>query len=211
MEFEGVTFSLDEDALIVRSDEPLTMLSSAVVGGGLTRARFIINRHVSKDYDQLDPAADLRSFARQRGIDEAFVGLMTAVYMHNAQFHKLQAGAVEVGLALTAGYSNKVSAGITPPADLRPGTINLILFVQAQLSPAAMVNAIMTATEAKTATLQAWPLYTADGNIATGTSTDAVVVACTGRGPRLPYAGPATPVGAAIARLVRIGIDLTRP
>jgi len=44
---------------------------------------------------------------------------------------------------------------------------------------------------------------TSEGCLATGMSTDAVVVACTGRGDSLPYAGPATPVGWLIGRSVR--------
>ena len=44
---------------------------------------------------------------------------------------------------------------------------------------------------------------TSEGYAATGTSTDAVVVACTGRGDSLPYAGPATPVGWLIGQGVR--------
>jgi len=70
---------------------------------------------------------------------------------------------------------------------------------------------VITATEAKTAVLQDWQLLTPDGHVATGTSTDAVVVACTGRGPTLPYAGPVTSVGATIARLVRMGLAESRP
>lgn len=42
-----------------------------------------------------------------------------------------------------------------------------------------------------------------EGYAATGTSTDAVVVGCTGRGDLLPCAGPATPVGWLIGRSVR--------
>jgi adenosylcobinamide amidohydrolase len=41
---------------------------------------------------------------------------------------------------------------------------------------------------------------------ATGTSTDAVVVACTGRGDILPYAGPVTPVGWLIGRGMRAAL-----
>ena len=50
------------------------------------------------------------------------------------------------------------------------------------LTPAAMVNAVITATEAKTMTLAEWDVRTPEGEPASGTSTDTVVVACTGRG-----------------------------
>ena len=211
MEIPGIDISLDEEALILYSKEPLTILSSAVVGGGLARARFIVNRHVKKGYDCSDPATDMRAFVRRKGITDDFVGLMTAVFMQNTRFYNARVEDVVVGLAITAGYSNRIAAGLTPPVVLRPGTINIILLIDAHLSAAAMVNAVITATEAKTAILQDWQLLTSDGHVATGTSTDAVVVACTGRGPKLPYAGPVTPVGATIARLVRMGLAESRP
>ncbi len=53
-----------------------------------------------------------------------------------------------------------------------------------------MVNAVITATEAKTGVLMALNARTKEGDPATGTSTDAIVIACTGRGTPVPYAGP---------------------
>jgi len=52
-------------------------------------------------------------------------------------------------------------------------------------------------------TLAEWDVRTACGDPASGTSTDTVVVACTGRGAELEYAGPATPAGWLCARTVR--------
>ena len=85
----------------------------------------------------------------------------------------------------------------------RAGTINTVLLIDAALTPAAMVNAVITATEAKTMTLDEWAVRTLDGLPASGTTTDSVVIACTGRGEMLGYAGPATPVGWLLARAVR--------
>ncbi|HFQ95021.1 MAG TPA: hypothetical protein ENK30_00460 [Anaerolineae bacterium] len=211
----GFTLARDDEALILRSAAPLRILSSAVVGGGFTRARIILNRHVSKHYDNPDPAADLRAFAVARGIHEPFVGLMTAVYLHKTQVVTLAEDDLRLDLVMTAGFSNVTAAGLSPPASrihpASPGTINLILLIDGDLSPAAMVNAVITATEAKTHTLLTWGLPTPDGHPATGTSTDAVVIACTGRGPRLPYAGPATPIGHLIARAVRQALAASHP
>lgn len=209
--FPDITCQQDDTAFIVRSATPLTILSSAVVGGGYTQARVIINRHVHKAYDHPDPAQDLHDFARQNGINEAFVGLMTAVYIDHTQIIAQTHAGVQGALILTAGYSNATAAGLTPPADLRPGTINLILLLDAALSPAAMVNAVITATEAKTHILRRWDKRTPDGLPATGTSTDSVVVACTGRGPTHSYAGPVTPVGYLIGQMVRQGLQEARP
>ncbi len=209
--FPGVTATLDDEALILRSDELLNILSSAVVGGGFMRAGVIINRHVSKDYDHPNPAAELMAFARRQGVEGNFVGLMTAVYMKNTRIIALAEGDVRLTLVMTAGFSNAAAAGLSPSADLRPGTINLIFLIDARLTPAAMVNAVITATEAKTHTLREWGLQTPDGLPATGTSTDAIVVACTDRGPRFDYAGPVTPVGRLMARAVRQGLETAQP
>jgi adenosylcobinamide amidohydrolase len=43
--------------------------------------------------------------------------------------------------------------------------------------------------------------------VTTGTSTDAIVVVCTGRGALLSYAGPATPAGWLIGRCVRQAME----
>ena len=195
---------LQDDAYIVASARPLHTLSSAVVGGGLARVRYIINRHVSKDYAHPDPAADLVAFARGLGIREPFVGMMTAAYVDRARVVTHRSGDVTLAAIATVGLSNLTAAGHSPPfTSPAASTINLILIVQGTLPPPALVNAVITATEAKAAALHARGLTSPEGHPATGTSTDAVVVACTGDGPLHPYAGPVTPVGWAIARAVR--------
>jgi iron complex transport system ATP-binding protein len=128
---------------------------------------------------------------------------MTAAYLDGVQTVTLQEDKLTVAAVVTAGLSNPAAAGLSPPAVLGPGTINLILLVAADLSPAAMVNAAITATEAKTDVLRQYAVHTPEGHLATGTSTDSVVVAGTGRGTQLPYAGPATTVGWLIGRCVR--------
>jgi iron complex transport system ATP-binding protein len=200
----------DDEALVVRSERRLAVLSSAPVGGGWTEAHTLVNRHVHKHYTHPDPAQDLRDFARSRGIQEPFVGLMTAVFLRHARAVTLADGELRVAALVTAGVGNATAAGLSepyrPPADSAAppaGTINLILLIDGHLGPSAMVNAVITATEAKAAALRDADVHTADGLPATGTSTDTVTVACTGRGQALAYAGPATAVGWLIGRAVR--------
>jgi len=91
--------------------------------------------------------------------------------------------------AVTADNAERGSRGWTP------GTINLVCWVPAPLCDAALVNAVVTATEAKTqALLDA-------GMRATGTASDAVVV-CTPRSGIEPYCGPRSTWGARLARAV---------
>lgn len=208
--FPGVSVEWDDEALIVRSQQRLAVLSSALVGGGWTSAHTIANRHVHKHYRHPDPIQDLRDFARQRGIRDPFVGLMTAVFLRHARAVTLAEGELQVVAVVTAGLGNATAAGLSEPfrptsgqAESRTGTVNTILLIDGNLTPGAMVNAVITATEAKAAALHNAGVLTADGLLATGTSTDTVTVACTGRGLALAYAGPATVVGWLIGRAVR--------
>lgn len=181
-DFPGVTASLTPEALVLRSQSPLQTLASAVVGGGVEQTRCLINRHVDKHYHHADPASDLRNFAQRQGIAEPFVGLMTAVDLQKARAVTLREGELIVSALITAGVkSNPTAAGLSYPAMLKPGTINLIL-------------------------LLARGLRTPEGFPATGTSTDSIVIACTGQGDLLPYAGPATQIGWLIGRSVRQGL-----
>jgi adenosylcobinamide amidohydrolase len=66
-----------------------------------------------------------------------------------------------------------------------------------------MVNLVMTVTEVKTAILLEAGVKAVDGHAATGTSTDAVVVAATARGPQCRFGGPISDVGWVVARAAR--------
>ena len=65
------------------------------------------------------------------------------------------------------------------------------------------MNGVITATEAKVGALVEAGVLTAEGVQATGTVTDAVVIAWTGRGPRVPYLGPGAVAGWCLARAAR--------
>jgi adenosylcobinamide hydrolase len=204
----GIAVTIDAAAVQVTSRTPLTVLSSAVVGGGLCHARDILNMHVADDYDGTDPGADLRAFAALRDAREPFVGLMTATWTQYARIATQARDGLTVAAVVSIGLANPECAGITPPMASRAGTINTVLLIDAALTPAAMVNAVITATEAKAMTLMDWEVCTSDGEPASGTTTDAVVIACTGRGDMLEYAGPATPLGWLLARAVRQAMTL---
>lgn len=202
----GIQLHRSAQALHLHSQALLTTLSSSFFGGGFRRVRHILNTYVPADYCGEDPAADLRATAAGCGVDAPFVGLMTAVPLARARLVCLEARGLQVAVLATAGVGNATSAGLSRPFDAGPGTINLIVLVDARLTRAAMVNALLTVTEAKTAVLQEMDIRTADGLLATGTSTDTVTLAMTGRGSALPYAGPATTVGSLCARAARQAI-----
>ncbi len=207
----GVSVTIGRRAVRVSSERPLLVLTSAVVGGGFGSALEILNVHVDDQYDGAHPEEDLAAVAAELDVADPFVGLMTAAYTEFARCAVESLRDLTVAAVVSVGLSNTSSAGVTPPiggpadraAAPEPGTINVILLIDGTLTPAAMVNAVITATEAKTMTLTEWDVKTPEGEAASGTSTDTVVVACTGRGDELSYAGPATPVGWLAARAVR--------
>ncbi|CCQ92316.1 conserved hypothetical protein [[Clostridium] ultunense Esp] len=72
-----------------------------------------------------------------------------------------------------------------------------------------MINLIMTATEAKCALLQDLGVRTVDGEIATGTTTDSIVLAVQGgKGEEYPhrFAGTATTLGDGVGKAVYAAI-----
>ncbi|TVT48670.1 MAG: hypothetical protein FHP94_09175 [Denitromonas halophila] len=191
----GISIKHHTSAIHVQSQTQLTTLSSSFHGGGFRRVRHILNANVSVDYCSDAPTADLERIAIECDINGAFIGLLTAVPLHRARLAVAEENGLRVAVLATAG--------ISAPHNATPGTINLIVLVDAALTRPAMVNAIITATEAKTATLTEMAILTADGALATGTSTDTVTIASTGIGVLHPYAGPATVPGWLIANAVR--------
>ena len=96
-----------------------------------------------------------------------------------------------------------VNGGFTPTAR---AIINLHVGKNhpcADPAPAALLNAMLAATEAKALALFEAGVVCRDGSPATGTSTDAVVIAATGRGIAHRFGGPATDLGWCVARATR--------
>jgi len=66
---------------------------------------------------------------------------------------------------------------------VKPGTINTILLIDGNLTESCMVDAVKTATEAKSAALREIDIRSHfSDELATGTITDSIIVACTYRG-----------------------------
>ena len=83
----------------------------------------------------------------------------------------------------------------------RPGTINAMIFLNRELTPGAMVTAVITATEAKTAALQELVVGSKySEGLATGTGTDQIAVASKLGGKAISFAGKHSKVGELIGR-----------
>jgi adenosylcobinamide amidohydrolase len=140
------------------------------------------------------------------------VGLMTAVPMTQLVVDREQSGPLLLECFCTVGVTNAVRAGepvrsrLERPLDRdQAGTINIILVTNATLTIPALIGAVQVATESKTATLIKHKVPSAyeKAVLATGTGTDAVVLASSLAGDhKLQYSGTHTEMGAMIGRLV---------
>jgi adenosylcobinamide amidohydrolase len=179
-----------------RFPEPLLAVSSAPLGGGLGRRAWVINAQVPRSYARLDPEDHLLELASARGLLGPGVGMMTAVDVRRTWREQDRGARVDVSVGITS--PTWAAAPEEPPDQLgiSPGTINVVGIVPERLSSAAMVNAVMTVTEAKTQALL-------DAGVpATGTASDAVCVLCPDHGSAHPFGGPRSQWGARLARAV---------
>lgn len=203
----GLRVTIDERAVAVWASPPLRTLSSAVVRGGFAEARAILNLHVDHgaqgDEDPAMPDARLEAYARGAGLPEPWVGLLTAARTEDAVQAEAKDWGFHVLALVTVGLSNRVAAGRVNARPWQPSTINTIVVLDGDPESAAMVNAALTVTEVKTLALLEAGVRDSAGHLASGTSTDAVVIAATGRGPRARFGGPASELGATIARAAR--------
>lgn len=206
------------DTLIVDLSARMRVLSSAPRGGGLRTTRYILNHQVPPNppgagvrENWEHPSRYLRRLAERLGVESDCVGLMTAVPMTQLVAHREERKGLWVEGFATVGVTNAVRAGEPvrrmqgEPSGATAGTINLILVTNGCLAVPAMVGAVQVATESKTGVLRdhAVPSWTGLAG-ATGTGTDAVVVASAlrGNGPWHPYAGTHTEIGSMIGRVV---------
>ncbi|MDD2497216.1 MAG: adenosylcobinamide amidohydrolase [Desulfitobacteriaceae bacterium] len=207
----GIKGYVKEKALIIQSEECLYALNSSILGGGFTNPHNIINLQVDKGYDGNNPTEDLVHFSEKAGLNASdTVGMMTAALVDDLFLEYEQDGDLTVVALVTAGISNALAAGGKSTFSYSPrlGTINIVVLIDGNLSPGAMVNAVITATEAKTLALMDLKVKDVfSGEPASGTSTDAVIIAATGREELLPYAGTATRVGQMIGRTVRKAVS----
>ncbi|MER2088510.1 MAG: adenosylcobinamide amidohydrolase [Sporosarcina sp.] len=192
-------FSVSSHYVSLQTESPLKTLSSAVHNAGSGWYRSFVNRHVDADYNIDDVKAENASYLEQQGFRLTdTVGMMTAVTTEHAEVEEYAGEFGTVLIAVTAGVGNAVDVSQALTRDQKPrvGTINTWVIVNGQIPDEAFIQAMITATEAKTKALQTESITDPlTGTIATGTSTDSLLVAATQQGEYLPYAGPITPLG----------------
>lgn len=211
--WQGLTLEWREGHLLLEFPAEVDSISSAVYGGGTGRLKRAVNQYVTRDYECSNPVRDMENKLQEWGYPlEGCAGLMTAVPLEHAAVAEEDTGSAGIMCCVTAAAGNAARAGSQRGvlAAYRPGTINIMLGIDGWLSPSAMVNALMTATEAKAAALADLGITDSEnGLIATGTTTDAIVLAVSGSrryAAEHVYAGTATDLGGAIGRLVHSAV-----
>ena len=206
---DGIFVARDDRSIHLSSEIPLTILSSTVMGADVGTARHILNMNVVSNYECGPHFRDLRECASALGITEPFVGMLTAAPLRYGQIVVERNPAASVLVVLTLGISHPAAAGVTPAVAPRHevGTINTIIVVDAALPIGARVNLVTTATEAKSLALVEANIRAPHGGYASGTVTDAIVLATTERGNFFEYGGPISPMGGLVGRAVRRGMQ----
>jgi iron complex transport system ATP-binding protein len=215
---ENITAEVKNQTLVIWSKNPLKILSSALLNGGLVEANGIINVQVpegsGKDMNDMHwsgPENFLINAANQLQLSkDKVVGLMTAAKMKNVVSFTESYDDVNLAIFVTAGATVAVTAG-EPAASKsqyhKVGTINIVVVVDGNLTDGSMVEVVKTATEAKTVAIRELDIRSRfSGDLATGTLTDSVAVACTKKGAPIQYAGTFTIIGELIGKCVREGV-----
>jgi adenosylcobinamide amidohydrolase len=179
-----------------RFRSPLLALSSAPYGGGWGERHWILAVQVAGGYHRTDPADHLAGLARDLGLDGPGIGMLTAVDVRRVTASREDGVAAAATVGLThPSWAAAADAGTTGAAGIA-GTVNIVAVLGRRLSGAALVNAVMTVTEAKSQAL--WEA----GVAGTGTPSDAVAVLCTPSGPAEAFGGPRSRYGSRLARAV---------
>lgn len=205
----NTTLQWSERHVLLSSAEPMLTANTSIFGGGVRWCSHLVNRHVDTSYDAADPEKEMERYIRsiELPVDNT-AGMITAVDLRDAVGIQAAHRDFELFVLATVGVRNAARAGerYDPlfPA-YHPGTINLMIVFDAMVTEAALLNAIITATEAKAAALQKEGVADPIGRSATGTTTDAILAASmqnTTYGVKHAYMGVSTEIGNALGQAV---------
>ncbi|NBJ16761.1 MAG: adenosylcobinamide amidohydrolase [Dehalobacter sp. 4CP] len=218
----GDTVERYKDSIIISFKDDRKVLSTAHLNGGYREnLKFVFNHDINSGMGlrcDITPAVyeeHMKLIAAELGLDpEASAGLLTAAAMNNAAIRTASYEDLTVTAVVTGGiemnggrigdpafFHERQGETVTIPA----GTINILLYINADLPEETLTRALVTCTEAKTAALQelmAGSCYSR--GIATGSGTDGTVIICNSKsGSRLFYAGKHSKLGELIGITVK--------
>ena len=208
-------------SIVILFEQPRKVISTAIVNGGYREdLTAVFNNDCNPGAGM---ACTLRAPTYQEhiklitediGLDPVTtVGMETAASMQNVAIHTACYETLTVTAIVTGGI--EVNGGrVGDPADYfqsidkssveKPGTINIILVIDADLPPGIISRALVTCTEAKTAALQelmAGSNYST--GLATGSGTDQTIVIANPTSPLyFESAGKHSKLGELIGRTV---------
>lgn len=187
----------DRPLLLWRCARPWLAISSAAHGGGLGERNWVLNATVDADYDRDDPDVHIAELADACGVAGLGTGVLTALDVRR----EITVADQGVVATVTTGIGRHPTwAASDEVLSWRPGTINVVAWLPARMSEAALVNAVATIAEAKAQAL-------GENDVpGTGTPTDAIVLLCSTTGPAEPYGGPRSVLGAPLARAVHAAV-----
>jgi adenosylcobinamide amidohydrolase len=205
---ENTRLIIKENVLAVICDNGLKTVGSAIFNGGCKQVKAVLNIGVPEGYSDLflhlDPLQLITSSAAIVGITKDYLAMVTAAKIRNYSLVCKKTDDYTIYVAATAGCSHGESSGEDMAVEEIVGTINIIVFIDGNPAESCMVAALITATEAKSAALRDFDVrsrYTGDS--ATGSITDAVTVAATGRGKEVVLGGPASKLGKLVGYCAR--------
>ncbi|MGD0232869.1 MAG: adenosylcobinamide amidohydrolase [Syntrophorhabdales bacterium] len=235
--YDGVEIHRKEKILYARFLVPHRVISTCGAAGGVRDDLAYVYNHQSSEpsgHDHpdhiiavSDPVAYMALVCGRHGLPEnRCAGLGTAANMRCAVIKEERFRDLVVLAACTGGVEgNAGRAGdpatvyehdgiyeqVSAEGPVLDGTINTILLVNRELTPGAMVCAVMTATEAKAAVMQELAINSRYSNgLATGTGTDQIAVAARlHTGAPLSGAGKHTVLGELIGKTVHDAIKGT--
>jgi adenosylcobinamide hydrolase len=214
-----------KESIVINLEQKNKVLSTSHLNGGYQEnLSAVFNHDITSGLGprtEITPAnyeQHLSLLAEELGLDpQTTAGLITSASMENVAICSESFRELKVTALVTGGI--EVNGGrVGDPAFfyeqqgqiffLPPGTINIILHINADLPAETMVRSLITATEAKTAALQelgAGSNYSS--GLATGTGTDgAIVIANPQADLKLFYAGKHSKLGELIGLAVKAAV-----
>lgn len=187
----GDTVYRYERTIVVSFQEPRKVLSTSLLNGGYHEDLEAVFNHSTDENGLMEHITDyldyIKDVASKIGLNPALVSAVsTAASMDNTAIRSESYQNLTITAIVTAGV--EVNGGrVGDPADYfhpedrdilrNPGTINIILVIDADLPPGVLSRALVTCTEAKTAALQELMAGSNYSNgLATGTGTDQTII-----------------------------------
>lgn len=176
-----------KDTIFVKFNVKRNGFSTSKLNGGFSRnLQSVFNHHLSQENIDYLENHDVEDYLIQLcwslNIDSSYTtGLVTLARMKNVSVVYKTFKSIEVVAITTAGVRTNASRAGDPSSYYEEngkfGTINIILLTNVRLADETLLEAFMTATEAKTVALNSLKIPSQYSNhYATGTGTDGLAV-----------------------------------